>query len=63
MQKYLNKNQLHLVKPKFRKMIKDALENGEKVPYSVVYISDKKISKRELQLINDLNIKYKWEDV
>ena len=63
MQKYLNKNQLHLVKPKLRKMIKDALKNGEKIPYGVVYISDKNISQRELQLINNLNIKHKWEDV
>lgn len=62
MKEYLKKDQLHLVKPKFRKMVEDAWGNGEEVPYGVVCLSDKELTTDELKQIHELNEIYKFDD-
>lgn len=59
----LEKSQLHLVKPMFRQIVTDAWERGENVPFEITILSDVGPTENELQLIRQLNAKYKWEIV
>jgi hypothetical protein len=63
MKKYLTLDQLNLVKPKFRKLVETVLKDGEKVPYGVVYLSDKSSTEQDIERACELNKIYKWENV
>lgn len=39
--KYLQKEELHLVAPKFRQMVIDMWNSNEKIPAGILYISDR----------------------
>lgn len=62
-QKFLQRDQLHLVKPKFRKTVEEAWANGEDVPYGYVYLSDREPTKEEIEHAAQLNKLYKWEEI
>ena len=61
--KLLKKSDLKKVKPAFRKIARDCLNRGEKVPYSIIHLADPKIplTKAELEHIYELNQVYKWK--
>jgi hypothetical protein len=46
--KWLEKSDLNLVKPKFQKMVLDAWERDENVPYGVMYLSDAPITQGDI---------------
>lgn len=52
--KYLKKSDLNLVNPKFRKIVQDAWDNGEKVPYGVIYLSSKEPTKEDIEYAKKL---------
>ena len=52
--KILKKNQLKLVKPKFRKMVKIAWKNGEDVPFGVTMLSSAPVNKKDLDWVKQL---------
>jgi hypothetical protein len=52
--KYLKKSDLNKVHPKFRQTAQTDLENGEDVPYGVVYLTDRKPSKKEIEHVKKL---------
>jgi hypothetical protein len=49
--KILQKNDLNKVAPKFRKMVVEAWNKGEDVPWGVTLLSDKPLSSKELNLV------------
>lgn len=52
--KYLQKNEINLVHPKFRKLILDAWKGNEKVPYGVVYLTYNKPSKKDIKIVKKI---------
>lgn len=59
----LQKDQLHLVKPKFQQTVIDAWGKGEDVPFEVTILSDiGPTEEEELNLIKQLNSKYGWDN-
>jgi hypothetical protein len=52
--KYLQKNDINLVKPKFRKMVQEAWDRGEDVPYGVIYLSDRETDAKDIEIVKDL---------
>jgi len=59
MKKYLDKEDLYLVKPKFREMAKLALDCGECVPYSIIYLSDAPLTESEIEQVQDFIRRHK----
>lgn len=58
----LQKDQLHLVKPKFHRTIMEAWEGGEEVPFEVTLLSDKPPTEAEIAQIKSLAEKYGWDE-
>jgi hypothetical protein len=48
--RYLKKDELNLVHPKFKEMILDAWKSNEKVPYVVIYLTYRKPSKADIEI-------------
>jgi hypothetical protein len=59
MKKYLTFKTLHKVHPKFRKMCREALKNGEQVPYGVTLLSISPPTKEDIEWGLKLIKKYK----
>ena len=59
--RYLKRDELHLVNPKFQRIAIDAWTNEEQVPYAIVALSDRPLSESEVARIVELNKKYNWE--
>jgi hypothetical protein len=51
---WLQKEQLHLVSPKFRKMVSDAWDRGENVPYGVIYLSEVPPTPEDIEWVHKL---------
>lgn len=58
----LQRKDLDKVKPKFRKMVQDAWDSGESVPYSVIYLSDAPLSKSDIKWAKNLIKTHKLDD-
>lgn len=61
MNEYLKEDQLHLVHPKFRKLVEEAVKAGEKVPYTVICLSDRQLTPEEMKHIAELNKIYNFD--
>ena len=59
--RYLKRDELHLVKPKFQNMVLEAWSRGEEVPYGIIAVDDKPPTEADLNRVGELNAKYKWE--
>ena len=59
----LGKDQLHLVKPMFRKMVQAAWDRGEDVPYGVVLLSDEPPTEAELVRTREVAKKYNLDNL
>ncbi len=59
--KTLNKSDINLVRPKFRKMVELAWECGEDVPYGIVYLDDSPLTEDDIRwatkIVKEHNIK------
>lgn len=58
MKKFLQKDELHLVNPKFQELVKKAWDNNEKVPHSVIYLSDAPLTQKDIEYGKYLAEKY-----
>lgn len=45
--KFLSREDLEKVEPQFREMVEEAWENGEDVPYGVIFLSNRPLTERE----------------
>lgn len=52
--KFLDRKDIDKVRPKFRKMVEDAWNQGEQVPYSVTCLSDKPFSQKQIQRFQEI---------
>ena len=59
--RYLQHNELHLVKPKFQQMVIDAWNKNENVPYGVIALSDQLPSDEDIKRTRELANQYGWE--
>ena len=46
----LGRDELHLVRPRFRAVVEEAWARGENVPRSVVYLSDRELTAEEIEV-------------
>ncbi len=60
--KILQKDQLDLVRPKFREMVQKAWNNNEDVPYGVVLLSDEPPTEEDIARVKELIKNHKIED-
>ena len=60
--KYLKKNQLSLVKPKFRPMVSEAWARGEKVPFGVTSLSDEPLTEIDIEQVERIIKIYNIKD-
>ena len=54
MNKLLQREDINLVKPKFRDIVIEAWNNGEDVPYGVIYLDDRDPTEEEIDHIRQL---------
>lgn len=59
--KYLKKEELYLVKPRFRKTVIAAWNRDEKVPYEVILLSDQEPTLYDIEESKKLNAIHGWE--
>lgn len=59
--KHLQRGDIDKVRPKFRPMVRDAWNNGEQVPYSIIHLSDEPLTKSDIDCAKKLAKKYKWK--
>lgn len=52
--KYLKKSELPLVDVAFRKIVKEAFQNKEKVPYGIIFLRKRKLSEADIKKAKEL---------
>lgn len=57
----LQKDQIHLVNPRFREMVINAWSNNEYVPFGVIFLSDYIPTETDSCKVRELILKYKWK--
>lgn len=57
----LQKDQIHLVNPRFREMVINAWSNNEDVPFGVIFLSDYIPTETDSCKVRELILKYKWK--
>jgi hypothetical protein len=60
--KTLQKCDINLVKPEFRKMVELAWAKGQKVPYGVIYLSDTTPTNEDISWANEAIKSNKFQD-
>lgn len=58
----LKKEEIELVKPKFKQMVLDAWKRGEGVPYGIILLDDTPITRKDAQRARELIKQYKIKD-
>ena len=59
--KYLKKDEFSLVKPRFQRMVLNAWNSNNEVPYGIILCSDEPATSADLNRARELNAIYNWE--